>query len=241
MNTTQRGFGFHDAFYDGAQFMWDRQGFPSAYEPANGNVSGDERSDELAGDDAELAGDALGCLGMLGVDASELVEMGWDPDELMELGFSFKKLVKGVGKAAAKVGKTALKVAKVAAPIAAFVVPGGVAITAAVAGADRLISSAQRGSKAAKQAYKATKALAATGHPEAKKALAVLTQVNAKRKAAGAKPGQPLPLKPAAQAALKANSKQLQKPVAVPPANDATAGFFVNMQGRVRHGRFKAA
>ena len=36
MNTIHKGFGFHDVFYDGAQFMWDRQGFPAAYAPADG-------------------------------------------------------------------------------------------------------------------------------------------------------------------------------------------------------------
>lgn len=262
MNTTKRGFGFHDAFYDGTQFMWDRQGHPAAYEPANGNVSGDDElagdddelsgdDDELSGDDDELSGDdeltelsggdALGCLEVLGIDFGELVEMGYDPEELMELGFSFKKLARGVAKGVKKVGKVALKVAKVAAPIAAFVVPGGVALTAGIAGADKLISAAQKGSKAAKKAYSATKALAASGHPDAKKALAVLSQVNAKRKAAGVPPGQPLPLKPAAQAALQRDSKQLQKPVAVPSANDATAGYFVDLHGRTKHGRFRAA
>lgn len=232
MNTIHKGFGFHDAFYDGAQFMWDRQGFPAAYAPADGDVSGD---DELSGDEA------LGCLGMLGVDASELVEMGYDPDELVELGFSLKKLAKGVAKNVGKVGKVALKVAKVAAPIAAFVVPGGIAIAAGIAGADKLISAAQKGSKAAKKAYSATKALAASGHPDAKKALAVLNQVHAKRTAAGVPPGQPMPLKPAAKAALQAAAPQLQKPVAVPSAADPTAGYFVDLHGRTKHGRFRAA
>lgn len=249
MNTTRSGFGFHDAFYGGAQFNWDKQGFPAAYVPTDGSVSGDgdeifSGDDELAGDDelTELSGaDALGCLGMLGIDASELVEMGYDPEELMELGFSLKKLAKGVVKGVKKVGKVALKVAKVAAPIAAFVIPGGVAISAGIAGADKLISAAQKGSKAAKKAYTATKALAATGHPDAKKALAVLQQVNAKRKAVGVAPGKPMALKPAAQVALKQSAPQLQKPVAVPAANDATAGFFVNTHGRVTHGRFRAA
>lgn len=204
--------------------------------------------DELGdGDDDELGDD----------DAAEILQMlGLDPLD-PELGFSFKKLAKGVGKIAKKAVKIAAPVLKVAGTVTAFVVPpAGAAMVAAGAAADKLIGAAEKGSKAAKKAYKATKALADKGHPDAKRALTVLKAAQSKRKAEGVKPGAASSLSKGIGAqALKADKAKLQAKVQVapkPPAKTAakpapapaaaatgTEGFFVSTQGRVTHGRFR--
>lgn len=219
---------------------------------------------------AFLAKDELGCgssdgaahgyadalSGELGVDPRMLYQLSGD--ELVELGFSLKKIARGVGKGLKAAVKVAAPVLKVAGTVTAFVVPAiGVPMVAAAAGADKLISAAQKGSKAAKQAYKATKGLAAKGHPDAKRALAVLDRVQKERKKKGVAPGASLPVlqKPAAVAQLKVQAKALQapapakpiaaKPAAAPakpaaaPANDngVHAGFLVTPGARVRQVR----
>lgn len=247
-----RGFRTRDAHYGSAQFMWEPDAFPAAYPPGvqlsgecdgapDGYLAGDE--DELQGDDEEVGLCALA--GELGLDVDDLLQLAGDDDEL---GFSLKKLAKGIGKGLKKAVKVAAPILKVTGAVLAFVVPpAGVSLMAVGAGADKLISAAEKGSKAAKQAYSATKALAAKGHPHAIAALDVLQKVQQKRRQEGVKPGQPSSLQHGvATQALKAEASKLLVKVAPKVTASAAAtgteeGFFVTHQGRVRHGRYKAA
>lgn len=247
----QGGFRYQDANFNGTQFMFEQQAFPAAYPPAGGEVSGEcdgapdgylQGDDELAGDDDDVALGMCALAGELGVDVGELLELAGDDPEL---GFSLKKLAKKVGKGLKKGIKAAAPILKVAGTVTAFVVPAvGVSLLAASAAADKLISAAEKGSKAAKTAYNATKALAAKGHPDAKAALDVLQKVQTKRKTEGVAPGGASSAqRGVANQALKAEASKLQVKVQPAPAVTAAGetGFFVTQQGRVRHGRYKAA
>lgn len=221
----RRGFRDTNAHYGKTWIQWDNSPWPAAY-PPDPNWLAQTISGECDGaSDGYEVGDDL------------LQILGFDPEDI-ELGFSFKKLAKGIGKGIGKVAKTAVKVAKVAAPIAAFVVPGGIAVTAAVAGADKLISAAGKGNKAARKAYKATKALAKKGDPAAKNALDVLKKVQAERVKQGVPPGKPLPAAstPAATAALQQSKAKLQASVKV---GAGVQGFLVTRDGRITPGNFQ--
>ena len=235
--------------YGGADIWWEPapNPWPAAYPPDPdmlAPVSGDEilpRFDELEGealgmcgadfDEIELSGDDLEALGELSGD--ELIA-------LHELGFSFKKLARGLKKAV----KVALPVVKAVGVVTAFVVPAvGVPLAAAAAGADKLIAAAEKGGKAAaaaKKAVKATKVLAGKGDPAAKQALRVLSGVIKQRKADNIPKGSPSP----ALAKTPIDKSKLLRTVRVVPSPTRTApavpaapgerGFFVTLQGRVQ-------
>jgi hypothetical protein len=208
--------------------------------------------DELSGDD-ELAGELAAMLGgddELAGELSDVLHLSGDEiAELVELGFSFKKLIRGVG----KIAKKALPIVKAIGVVTAFVIPpAGVAITAAAAGADKLISAAEKGGKAAstaKKAFKATNLLASKGDKSAIAGLGVLARVQAERKKAGVPKGASHPklknvaipratLTKTVRVAPAANGKPVQiTPVTKAAANPAAVGergFFVSLDGRIQ-------
>lgn len=210
--------GRRQAGYGDAEFYWDKHPFSSAYHDPTLKGGGDELESQAVGADG-------------------FAMMDGRPEGYQELGFSFKKLAKGIGKGLKKVGKVALKVGKVA----AFVVPGGTAVITAAAGADKLLSAATKGSKKARNAIKATQQLAKKGDPEAIKALAVLTQVHSQRKADGIKPGQYTPALAKYHPQLAKAAPSLQRVHTVKKSGAACAckpteetGFFVDLQGRTQ-------
>jgi hypothetical protein len=214
-----RGRGRRQAGYGDAEFHWDKHPFSSAYHAPTIKGGGDELESQV----------------LVGADDFEL--MDGRPEGYQELGFSFKKLAKGIGKGLKKVGKVAISVGKVA----AFVIPGGTAVLTAAAGADSLLKAATKGSKKARNAIKATALLAKKGDPEAVRALAVLKEVHSQRKADGVKPGQATPALAKHSAALKKAAPSLQRVHNVKPKTSACAckpaeetGFFVDLQGRTQ-------
>jgi hypothetical protein len=208
-----KGLETHDVDFDGARLLWDRFGTPAAY------PHGDP-GDELEGECHEC-----GELGEL---------FGED-----ELGLSFGKLIKGIGKIAKKAVKVAAPILKVAGTVTAFIVPpaGAVMVGAAVA-ADKLISAAERGNKTAKLAYSATKTLAGKGDKDASRALTMLSAVQQRRRKTGAKPGAPMPVTPKAAAALAKVKGRLQRPLKGPAAKEAIrACWVIDAAGNTYAGR----
>lgn len=199
----------------------------------------------------------------LGIDLDELdLE---NLDQLGGFGSWLKKAVKNVGKTVGKGLKVALPVAKLAGTALAFVVPpAGIGILAAAEGADRLLAAAGAGGKLAKtasKAYQATKVLASKGDADARRALDALKVQAAQRKLTAVPKGKPSPRLSGAQ--LARDRAKLQKPVplkpkpktvitttgiakraaAAKPAAAAAAGekgYFVNLQGRIKHGKFRS-
>jgi hypothetical protein len=210
----------HTGEFGGARAYWDTP-FPwsAAYPPnpdwllppspaASPFIAGELGADQIA----ELAA----CMGYT------------TPDELAELGFSLKKLIKKAG----KIVHAVAPIVKAVGVVTAFVIPpAGIAITAAAAGADALVKAGEKGGKAAKAAgkiVKATKLLASKGDEGAQAGLAVLNRVATQRRKDNVPRGESHPK----LASVKVEPAKLLKHVEVKPTTER--GFFVTLDGRVQ-------
>jgi hypothetical protein len=209
----------HTGEFGGARAYWDSPfPWPAAYPPnPDWNLPpSPPRAPFIAG---ELGADQIAELAAC---------IGASPDELAELGFSLKKLIKKAG----KVVHAIAPIVKAVGVVTAFVIPpAGLAITAAAAGADALVKAGEKGGKAAKAAgkvVKATKLLASKGDKGAQAGLAVLNHVATQRRKDNVPKGQTHPK----LVGVKLEPAKLLKHVTVEPTTDR--GFFVTLDGRVQ-------